>query len=84
MLADPLYIFAIIGSSLSVAVFFLNQTGRLSTKNIWYDGANAVGAAFLLAFALRDEIWPFVITNTVWFLVSFVDVVRWVLRRLFR
>ncbi len=82
MFSDPLLVLGIIGSVLSLFVFFLNQIGKLSAKKIWYDSINALGAAFLLAFAIREEVWPFVLTNSVWFLVSFIDVTRWCLRKL--
>jgi hypothetical protein len=85
MLNDPLLILGIIGSVLSLWVFFLNQIGTLSAKNIWYDSINALGALFLLIFAIREEVWPFVITNAVWFSVSFIDVLKWIFKKkLFR
>lgn len=84
MFNDPLFVLGIIGSVLSLLVFFLNQIGKLSAKNIWYDSINALGAVLLLAFAIREEVWPFVITNTVWFLVSFFDVLSWARRQLRR
>jgi hypothetical protein len=84
MLNDPLFVLAIVGSLMSLLVFFLNQIGKLSAKNIWYDSINACGAVFLLLYAVREEAWPFVITNSVWFLVSFIDVIKWVIKKKLR
>lgn len=80
MIIDPLFIVGLVGSVLSLTVFFLNQVDQLSNKSIWYDSINALGAFFLVVYALDQQVWPFVITNAVWFLVSFRDVVITVIR----
>lgn len=71
---NPLLYVGFAGSLLVLTAFFLNQTDRISTKSFVYDLVNMVGALFLIAYAYHAGVWPFVLTNTVWFLVSFRDV----------
>ena len=78
---DPLIFVGFAGSILVLSAFFLNQTDRISTKSLLYDLVNVVGALFLVAYAYQAHAWPFVLTNTVWFLVSFRDVTSTVFKR---
>jgi hypothetical protein len=78
---DPFIIIGFAGSVLVLSAFFLNQTDRLSTKSFLYDVVNVVGALFLVLYALHAAAWPFVLTNVVWFLVSFRDVTMSLLKR---
>ena len=68
--------FGIIGAAIILLAFLLNQVGKWSSETLSYDIANAIGAGFLIYYAYTLESWPFVALNTVWFLMSAIDVVR--------
>lgn len=74
MTVDFLLFVGLVGSVLALIAFFFNQTGRLSVKSSAYDSLNAVSSFLLVVYAYTEHAWPFVLTNTVWFLVSFRDV----------
>jgi hypothetical membrane protein len=80
MTVDFLLLVGLLGSVLALIPFYLNQKGKLSTKSFTYDGLNALSALLLGVYAFLEHAWPFVLTNTVWFLVSFSDVAK-VIRR---
>ena len=66
-----------IGSALLALVAFIsNQYHLWGSDNIWYDLFNFVSAAGLLYYAVKMHAVPFIITNTVWGVVSGIDVVR--------
>lgn len=80
MNVDFLLVMGLVGSVLALIAFYLNQTDKLSNKSLWYDGLNAGSAFLLVIYAFTEAAWPFVLTNTVWFLVSFKDVVSTMLK----
>lgn len=73
---DSMTILGVIGGVLILAVFLLEQMDKISNKSPWYDGVNALGSAFLLVYAFDAGVWPFVVTNFVWFAFSFKDVLQ--------
>lgn len=81
MTIDLLLFMGLVGSVLALIAFYLNQSGKLSVKSFTYDSLNAVSAFLLFIYAYTQEAWPFVLTNTVWFLVSFKDVVTAIQKR---
>lgn len=66
----------IVGATIILITFLLNQSGKLSTESRVYDALNALGSCILVVYAVLLESVPFMILNTVWFAVSFRDVVR--------
>lgn len=72
--SDPLLLVGFTGSLLVLSAFFLNQTSRLTVQSPVYDWMNVLGALCLVVYAFHASVWPFVLTNSVWFLVSFRDV----------
>ncbi len=61
--------------SLSLLAFFCNQTGRLKTEDLSYDALNLLASALLISYAWPERVWPFLILNSIWGLVSLHDVV---------
>jgi hypothetical protein len=64
------------GSILILAAFVGVQVHRLSSVGYVYLVANLAGAAFLLATALIEEQWGFVLLEVVWLAVSAWSLVR--------
>lgn len=74
---QPLEIIGIGSALLVLAAFVLNEYGKLSSESLWYDAINFIASLGLLAYAFVNHVWPFVITNSVWALVSGIDVARY-------
>jgi hypothetical protein len=77
---QPLEIVGIGSALLVLAAFVLNEYGELSSESIWYDGINLVASLGLFIYASVNHVWPFVLTNGVWALVSGIDVVRYLVK----
>ena len=71
---DTLTLIGILGTSIILISFLLNQFGKWSTDSRSYDIANALGSLILIVYALKLSSIPFMILNGVWFAVSFRDV----------
>tara|TARA_B100001989_G_scaffold240415_2_gene205459 strand:- start:518 stop:745 length:228 start_codon:yes stop_codon:yes gene_type:complete len=69
-------IIGIIGASLILVAFILNQTGEWSKDSFSYDLVNAVGSAVLIYYAYLLTSYPFMVLNGVWFVISFKDLLR--------
>lgn len=67
---------AIIASVTALSVFILNQYGKLSQDNFWYDFLFFISSLVLLFYAYTLHAIPFMITNALWSAVSFIDVLR--------
>ena len=74
---DYIQIIGIVSAVVELSVFVLNQYGKISNENIWYDFINFVCGVGLTVYALSINALPFIITNTIWALVSFGDVVKY-------
>ncbi len=72
---DMITIIGVLGSGSILVAFFFNQSGRWSKDSITYDAVNAFGSAVLILYAFLIASWPFLILNTVWFVVSAKDLV---------
>lgn len=72
---DSITILGIMGTSIILVSFILNQIGKWSTESRSYDAANALGSIILIVYAYVLGSIPFMILNGVWFLVSFRDVI---------
>lgn len=66
----------IMGASLILALFLLNQFNVIKNDNVWYDAGNVLGSGILIWYAFLLGSLPFIILNAVWFLVSFADTVK--------
>jgi hypothetical protein len=67
--------FGIVGAAIILIAFILNQLGKWPTSSNSYDLANLIGSAILTYYAYTLGSWPFMVLNSVWFLVSLKDVV---------
>ena len=66
-------VFGIIGMFLILLAFVLDEIGgRISRDSVEYNALNIFGALFLLYYAYSIGSIPFLILNTVWFLVAMV------------
>ena len=67
-----------IGSALLALVAFVgNEYGKMRAESFWYDALNFLSAAGLFVYAYTEGVIPFMITNSVWALVSGMDVVKY-------
>lgn len=73
---DPLTLVGIAGTGIILIAFVLNQLGKWSAESRSYDIANAVGSLMLVGYAVMLDSIPFMVLNSVWFMVSFRDAVR--------
>jgi len=69
-LFDAVTIVGVLGASIILVAFSLNQTNKLTVESRWYDGLNALGSVLLLVYAVLLVSYPFMILNAVWLLVS--------------
>jgi len=67
---DTITLVGIIGATLILLAFLLNQTGKITATSRYYEGINAVGSLFLVVYALLLNSVPFFILNIVWLLMS--------------
>lgn len=75
-MAELITTVGIIGTSVILLAFFLNQIGTWSKDDYVYDVVNALGSGVLLVYAWFLGSVPFLVLNTVWFLVSIKDVLK--------
>jgi hypothetical protein len=77
----PLEILGIASALVTLSCFVLNQYKRVSTDSVWYDLANGLSGLGLMAYAFSIHAIPFMLTNTVWAVVSLSDVAKYLLRK---
>jgi hypothetical protein len=65
----------ILGASIILIAFILNETHVWNEDDLAYDTANFIGAAILVWYAWILASWPFAILNGVWCVVSMRDIV---------
>lgn len=63
----------VIGAGIILLAFFMNQTQRWDSDSVFYDLANIIGALLLVLYSYFLRAWPFVVLNSIWLLVSFVE-----------
>lgn len=78
---NPMEILGILSALLALVAFVGNQYGKLTNDSIWYDSLNMFSGIGLVIYALSIHGIPFILTNSVWALVSGIDVVRYFLGR---
>lgn len=64
-----------LGALLILIAFVLGQFHIWKDTDRAYDLFNLIGSALLLWYAWVGEVWPFVVLNAVWVVVSLRDVV---------
>lgn len=65
----------IVGASLILLAFILEQNQTWKNTDLKYDLVNAVGSLILVTYGILINGWPFVVLNSVWAIVSIKDVV---------
>jgi len=74
----PETLMGLLGMGLILAAYILNQLGKWSADNFFFDATNFLGAAMLVLYAVHIQGWqgwPFIVLNATWALVSARDVV---------
>jgi hypothetical protein len=74
-------VLGICSALLTLSAFIMNQYGILSNDDIRYDTMNMFAGLGLVTYAISIHAVPFMLTNTVWAIVSGVDVVRYFLKK---
>lgn len=72
---EPVTILGVAGATIILIAFSLNQTDKWSSTSKLYDWSNVLGSLILIIYAFLIESSPFIILNSVWFLVSLRDVI---------
>ncbi len=78
---DIVSFIGIVGATIILLTFLLNQFGKCSTGSLSYDIANAIGSLILIIYAVCLHSVPFIILNAVWFAVSLRDVIRFYFKK---
>jgi hypothetical protein len=73
---DLILTIGIAGALLILVAFIGDQIGKLSAKSFFYDVINFFGSGLLIVYGTLIAAWPFVVLNTIWFLVSLRDVIQ--------
>jgi hypothetical protein len=72
---DYITLLGLLGAGSILVAFIMNQFGKWSKDSFIYDLTNALGALVLIVYAYLITSYPFMVLNTVWFLVAFKDVI---------
>ena len=64
------------GALIILVAFFLNETHRISEDSFVYDGMNLVGSLLLMGYAFSLKSLPFLILNSIWFVVALRDIIN--------
>ncbi len=73
---DVTTLIGVLGVSVLLVCFVLNQLRLLSIESAWYDGGNFVGAALLVVYAYLLNSIPFLVLESVWALFSLWEVLK--------
>ena len=73
---DYTTLIGIVGASVILVGFLLNQTGKVTAQSWSYDAVNVLGSLLLLIYAYLLGSVPFLILNVVWLLVSAKGVLK--------
>ena len=74
---DSLELLGILSAFLALAAFVSNEYGKLTNESFLYDLLNLLAGTGLVIYAFSIHAVPFIITNSVWALVSGIDVVKY-------
>jgi hypothetical protein len=78
---EPIEILGIASAILALTAFIGNEYGKMSTESFVYDLLNFIAGLGLVIYAAHIGALPFMITNSVWALVSGFDVVKYLWKR---
>jgi len=73
---DFITIIGVVGAIVILVAFFLNETHRISDDDLIYDCLNLVGTLFLVIYAIELKSLPFLILNSIWFVVALRDIIN--------
>ena len=77
----PIEILGICSALLALFAFAGNEWWFMPARGFWYDAINFLSALGLFTYAYTEGVIPFMLTNSVWALVSGIDVLRHLLKR---
>ncbi|HEY5714324.1 MAG TPA: hypothetical protein VIT68_03155 [Candidatus Gracilibacteria bacterium] len=63
----------VLGAALILIAFLLNQLHKWKDTYFVYDFFNFIGSTFLVIYAVDGKVWPFVVLNGIWALMSLRD-----------
>ena len=72
--------YGVIGVFLLLAAYFLTMVKVLKMNTVLYYVLNILGAGFAGYSSYLIEFWPFVVLEAVWVVVSFVPLIRLLIR----
>ena len=78
---NGLELLGILSALLTLSAFIMNQYGYLDKDDIRYDVLNMFSGIGLVIYAISIHGVPFILTNTVWAIVSGIDVAKYFLKR---
>jgi len=73
---DIYLLIGILGATLIVVVFLLNQIKIIDRDDMSYDLSNFIGAVLLVIYAWSLRSYPFIVINIIWAGISLRDVVK--------
>lgn len=73
-------ILGIVGAIFILVAFILEQKKIWNSEMLRYDLVNFIGSAVLIVYGILIKGYPFVVLNSVWALVSLLDMVTDILR----
>ena len=79
---SPLEILGISSAFLALTAFIASQYHFLTSESFLYDFLNLLSGVGLFIYAYHIGVLPFMLTNGVWALVSGLDVVRYLWKKL--
>jgi hypothetical protein len=66
-----------LGTLMVLIAFVMNQKHKWEEDFLEYDLSNLIGSALLVLYAYIIKAYPFMLLDFVWFVVSFIDVVKY-------
>jgi len=66
-------IIGVVGATIILILFILEQSHKINVDGFWYDGWNFVGSMMLVVYAYLLSSIPFLILNLVWAIFSLKD-----------
>lgn len=73
---DLVTVTGVVGATIILVAFLLNQSGKLTAESRLYDALNFLGALLLLIYAYLLDSYPFMILNAVWMLSALRDLIK--------
>ena len=70
-------IIGIIGASIILILFLLNEFNKIKNDDFWYDFGNFIGSALLVIYSYLLGSIPFIILNFIWAFFSLKDVLSY-------